>query len=79
MPCGEHPVDAIPLCRAPLSPSSPRSATVGILMNTRGLVEIIALNVGLQLGILSTELFTLGRARVCGGGEGKGGISALVV
>mmetsp|Transcript_8096 Transcript_8096/g.17328 ORF Transcript_8096/g.17328 Transcript_8096/m.17328 type:complete len:514 (+) Transcript_8096:192-1733(+) len=33
--------------------------TVGLFMNTRGLVEIIALNVGLQLGILSTRLFTI--------------------
>lgn len=33
--------------------------TVGLFMNTRGLVEIIALNVGLQLGILSTRLFTM--------------------
>mmetsp|Transcript_5550 Transcript_5550/g.13807 ORF Transcript_5550/g.13807 Transcript_5550/m.13807 type:complete len:533 (-) Transcript_5550:284-1882(-) len=35
------------------------SATVGLLMNTRGLVEIIALNIGLSLGILSTRLFTM--------------------
>jgi len=35
------------------------SAGVGILMNTRGLVELIALNIGLQLKILSPRLFTM--------------------
>jgi len=35
------------------------SAAVGILMNTRGMVELIALNIGLQLGILSPRLFTM--------------------
>lgn len=33
--------------------------TLGILMNTRGLVEIIALNVGLSMGILSQKMFTM--------------------
>ena len=33
--------------------------SLGVLMNTRGLVELIVLNVGLQLGILSPTLFTL--------------------
>jgi Kef-type K+ transport system membrane component KefB len=35
------------------------SATLGILMNTRGLVELIVLNVGLDLGIISPRLFTM--------------------
>ncbi|CAF0858754.1 unnamed protein product [Rotaria sordida] len=35
------------------------SSSVGILMNTRGLVELIALNIGLQLHILSPRLFTM--------------------
>ncbi len=35
------------------------STAVGILMNTRGLVELIALNIGLQLNILSPRLFTM--------------------
>jgi Kef-type K+ transport system membrane component KefB len=35
------------------------SVSVGILMNTRGLVELIALNIGLQLNILSPRLFTM--------------------
>ena len=33
--------------------------TFGFLMNTRGLVELIALNVGLQTGVLSVRLFTV--------------------
>jgi Kef-type K+ transport system membrane component KefB len=32
---------------------------LGILMNTRGLTELIILNVGLELGLLSPDLFTL--------------------
>jgi Kef-type K+ transport system membrane component KefB len=37
-----------------------REATaVGILMNTRGLVELVILNIGLDLGILSPELFSI--------------------
>ena len=35
------------------------AATVGVLMNTRGLVELIALNVGFSLGILSQQLFSV--------------------
>ncbi len=35
------------------------SAALGILMNTRGLVELVVLNIGLELGILSPALFTL--------------------
>jgi Kef-type K+ transport system membrane component KefB len=35
------------------------SAALGILMNTRGLVELIVLNLGLDLGILSPKLFTM--------------------
>jgi len=34
-------------------------ASVGVLMNTRGLVELIALNVGLQDGILTTPMFSM--------------------
>jgi len=33
--------------------------SLGILMNTRGLVELIVLNIGLQLGILSPTLFAM--------------------
>lgn len=32
---------------------------LGVLMNTRGLMELIVLNVGLDLGILSPRLFTM--------------------
>lgn len=34
-------------------------ARLGILMNTRGLMELIVLNVGLDLGVLSPRLFTM--------------------
>jgi len=33
--------------------------TLGILMNTRGLVELIVLNIGLDLGVLSPTLFAM--------------------
>ncbi len=33
--------------------------TIGVLMNTRGLVELIVLNIGLQLGVLSPTLFAI--------------------
>ncbi len=32
---------------------------LGVLMNTRGLVELIVLNIGLDLGILSSQLFAM--------------------
>ncbi|HTQ11990.1 MAG TPA: cation:proton antiporter [Fimbriimonadaceae bacterium] len=32
---------------------------VGVLMNTRGLVELIALNLGLDLGVLSPKIFAM--------------------
>jgi Kef-type K+ transport system membrane component KefB/anti-sigma regulatory factor (Ser/Thr protein kinase) len=35
------------------------SLSLGILMNTRGLMELVALNIGYEMGILSTELFTM--------------------
>lgn len=35
------------------------SFRVGILMNTRGLMELIVLNIGYDLGILSVEMFTM--------------------
>ncbi|CAN5617424.1 hypothetical protein BH10CHL1_BH10CHL1_28790 [soil metagenome] len=35
------------------------ASTVGILMNTRGLMELIVLNIGLDIGILSPTLFTM--------------------
>jgi Kef-type K+ transport system membrane component KefB len=37
-----------------------RDATaVGILMNTRGLMELIALNIGLDIGVISQTVFTI--------------------
>ena len=35
------------------------AASMGVLMNTRGLMELIVLNVGLDLGVLSPVLFTM--------------------
>jgi Kef-type K+ transport system membrane component KefB len=36
-----------------------QSAGLGILMNTRGLMELIVLNAGLDLGVISPTLFTM--------------------
>lgn len=36
-----------------------KAAAVGVLMNTRGLTELIILNVGLTFGVLDTRLFTM--------------------
>lgn len=36
-----------------------QAASLGILMNTRGLMELIVLNVGLDLGVLSPRLFAM--------------------
>jgi Kef-type K+ transport system membrane component KefB len=35
------------------------SAALGVLMNTRGLMELIVLNIGLDLGIISPTLFAM--------------------
>lgn len=35
------------------------SLTVGVLMNTRGLVELIVLNMGLEAKVINVELFTI--------------------
>jgi Kef-type K+ transport system membrane component KefB len=35
------------------------SGALGILMNTRGLVELIVLNIGLDLGVITPRLFTM--------------------
>lgn len=34
------------------------SLTVGALMNTRGLMELVVLKIGLDMGIIGSELFT---------------------
>jgi Kef-type K+ transport system membrane component KefB len=36
-----------------------QSSALGVLMNTRGLVELIVLNVGLDLGVISPTLFAM--------------------
>jgi Kef-type K+ transport system membrane component KefB len=35
------------------------SGALGVLLNTRGLMELVVLNIGLDLGLLSPELFTV--------------------
>jgi Kef-type K+ transport system membrane component KefB len=35
------------------------SLSIGALMNTRGLMELVVLNIGYDMGILSTEIFSL--------------------
>ncbi len=35
------------------------SSAIGILMNTRGLMELVVLNIGLDLGVISPTLFTM--------------------
>jgi Kef-type K+ transport system membrane component KefB len=35
------------------------SLTIGALMNTRGLVELVALNIGFELGVLTPEIFAM--------------------
>jgi len=48
------------LVAARINGMSWREATaVGVLMNTRGLVELVILNIGLDLGILSQALFSI--------------------
>ncbi|MFC8360797.1 cation:proton antiporter [Streptomyces griseorubiginosus] len=36
----------------------PESATLGVLLNARGLTELVILNVGLELGVLDNKMFT---------------------
>lgn len=36
-----------------------KASAIGILMNTRGLTELVILNIGLAAGVLTNELFTL--------------------
>jgi len=35
------------------------AAALGVLMNTRGLMELIVLNIGLDLGVISPKIFTM--------------------
>jgi Kef-type K+ transport system membrane component KefB len=35
------------------------AAALGILMNTRGLMELVALNIGLDIGVISPQVFTI--------------------
>jgi Kef-type K+ transport system membrane component KefB len=43
-----------------LTGMEPRQAVaLGVLMNTRGLMELVVLNVGLDLGVISPEMFAM--------------------
>jgi Kef-type K+ transport system membrane component KefB len=35
------------------------AGTIGILMNTRGLIELVVLNIGLELGVITPTVFTM--------------------
>jgi Kef-type K+ transport system membrane component KefB len=35
------------------------AGAIGILMNTRGLMELVVLNIGMDLGVISTPIFTM--------------------
>ena len=35
------------------------SLSIGVLMNTRGLMELVVLNIGYDLGVLSPEIFAM--------------------
>jgi Kef-type K+ transport system membrane component KefB len=35
------------------------ACSIGVLMNTRGLMELVVLNVGLDLGVISPRLFAM--------------------
>eukprot|EP00475_Leptophrys_vorax_P007695 TRINITY_DN14880_c0_g1_i2.p1 TRINITY_DN14880_c0_g1~~TRINITY_DN14880_c0_g1_i2.p1 ORF type:complete len:882 (+),score=242.98 TRINITY_DN14880_c0_g1_i2:316-2646(+) len=35
------------------------AATVGVLMNTKGLVELVVLNLGLDVGVINVQIFTV--------------------
>jgi Kef-type K+ transport system membrane component KefB len=37
----------------------PESAIIAYMMNTRGLMELIVINVGLDLGVISPKVFTM--------------------
>lgn len=47
------------LAARPTGSDCREAASLGVLMNTRGLMELIVLNVGLDLGVLSPILFTM--------------------
>jgi Kef-type K+ transport system membrane component KefB len=38
---------------------SDESAALGILMNTRALMELIVLNIGLSMGVIPQDVFTM--------------------
>ena len=43
----------------PLVPASLESLAIGALMNARGLMELIIINIGLQKGVIGPKLFAI--------------------
>ncbi|MDQ2902649.1 MAG: cation:proton antiporter [Chloroflexota bacterium] len=52
-------IGGVTLCARFMGDSWKEASSLGVLMNTRGLVELIVLNIGLSLGILSPSLFAM--------------------
>jgi len=36
-----------------------QAGAIGVLMNTRGLIQLVVLNIGLEIGVISPDLFTM--------------------
>lgn len=56
--CGSKPTGAFAAARAS-GMSTRDSASIGPLMNARGLTELIFLNVGMSMGVLDGQMFTM--------------------
>lgn len=52
-------IGGVTLCVRLMGDSWKEASSLGVLMNTRGLVELIVLNIGLNLGVLSPSLFAM--------------------
>jgi Kef-type K+ transport system membrane component KefB len=35
------------------------ASAIGLLMNTRGLIELVVLNIGLEIGVITPTIFTM--------------------
>ena len=42
-----------------MTPARPDASVLGLLLNTRGLMELVILGVGLELGVISQTLFAM--------------------
>jgi Kef-type K+ transport system membrane component KefB len=52
-------ITAFPVLARILTDQHREKTALGVLMNTRGLMELIVLNIGLDLGVISPTLFTM--------------------